>query len=121
MKAIDADGCCGPEPARGRPLRGGRRARLVAVLRALADPTRVEILRLAAGRPEPVCVCEITERFRWTQPTISYHLRILRAAGLVEATRKGVWVHYEVLPAGLAVLREFLAGFPVRRQAEAVR
>jgi ArsR family transcriptional regulator len=102
-------GCCG---SRGRetPLPRGRRVRLVAALRALADPTRVEIFRRIAAHGAPLCVCELTEAFDFTQPTISYHLRILRRAGLVDVSRRGVWAHYAARPAGLAELRAFLDG-----------
>ena len=110
------DGCCGTGRG-GRPLPRGRRARLVAALGALADPTRVEIFRTIALRGEPICVCEVTARFDFTQPTISYHLRILRRAGLVDVERRGVWAYYAARPAGLAALRSFLDGIP--REASA--
>jgi ArsR family transcriptional regulator len=80
----------------------------VAALRALADPTRLEIYRMIATRREPVCVCEITDRFDVKQPTVSYHLRILRRARLVDATRRGVWAYYAARPEGPAALRSFL-------------
>jgi ArsR family transcriptional regulator len=84
----------------------------VAALRALADPTRLEVFRMIAARRIPVCVCEVTERFRVTQPTISYHLRILRRAGLVEAERRGVWSYYAARPGALEVLRSLLEESP---------
>ena len=103
-----ADRCCAP-PLRGNgPLPRGNRARLVAALRALADPTRLEVFRMIATRTEPVCVCEITARFDVSQPTVSYHLRILRRARLVDATRRGVWAYYAARPEGLEALRSFL-------------
>lgn len=102
-----ADPCCAPLRGDG-PLPRGGRARLVAALRALADPNRLEIYRLIATRREPVCVCEVTARFDVSQPTISYHLRILRRARLVEASRRGVWAYYAARPEGLAALRAFL-------------
>jgi len=113
-----ADRCCAP-PLRGDgPLPRGRRARLVASLRALADPTRLEVYRMIATRREPVCVCEITERFAVTQPTVSYHLRILRRARLVEATRRGVWAYYAARPGGLAALRSFVRALPAGGAAD---
>jgi ArsR family transcriptional regulator len=63
------------------------------------------VLQLLAAAKAPVCVCDITARFRLSQPTISHHLRILRKAGLVSTSRRGIWAHYEVRPAGLEVLR----------------
>ena len=73
--------------------------------KALADPTRIRILNLLARTPEPLCVCEIVERFDLGQPTISHHLRILRDARFVVAERRGTWAYY-------AVNRACLAEFP---------
>src|SRR6184192_2875195 len=78
------------------------RNRLVAVYRALGDPTRLEVFRLLAAQPAPICVCDIVARFEVSQPTVSHHLKILRDAGLVTVARRGVWAYYAVDPAGLA-------------------
>jgi ArsR family transcriptional regulator, arsenate/arsenite/antimonite-responsive transcriptional repressor len=79
---------------------------MVAAFRALGDPTRLEIFRLLAAQSEPVCVCDVVDRFEVSQPTISHHLRILREAGLVTVSRRGVWAWYAPDPKGLAWLRE---------------
>ena len=84
------------------------RDRLVALHRALGDATRFEIFRLIAAQPGPVCVCDVVDRFDLTQPTISHHLKILRDAGLVRVSRRGVWAYYAVDPEGLEVLRRSL-------------
>jgi ArsR family transcriptional regulator len=55
-----------------------------------------------------VCVCEITDAFDLTGPTISYHLRQLRDADLVGYERRGTWVYYRINPAKLALLSQFL-------------
>jgi DNA-binding transcriptional ArsR family regulator len=102
------DGCCPPgrvPRARARP----GNARLLASLRAAADPTRLPLLQLLAAAGSPVCVCDVTSRFRLSQPTISHHLRILRQAGLVATSRRGIWAHYALRPAGLAVLARGVA------------
>jgi len=66
---------------------------LAATFRALADPTRVAIVnRLGSG--EPCCVCDLTDTFELSQPTVSHHLRVLREAGLVEAERRGTFAYY---------------------------
>ena len=63
------------------------RKRREQVFRAIADPTRREILGLLRGRP---CrVGEIAARFRTSRPAISKHLRMLRAVGLVATTQRG--------------------------------
>jgi ArsR family transcriptional regulator len=81
-----------------RPLPAREQERLVARFKALADPTRLEILRLVAAQAGPVCVCDIVERFDLSQPTISHHLRILREAGWLRASKIGIWAFYELDP-----------------------
>ncbi len=108
---IPTDGCCAAPPGEGTVPRG-RKKRLIEAFRALADPTRLEVFRMIATRGEPICVCEVTERLDVTQPTISYHLRILLRSGLVDVSRRGVWAYYSPRPEGLAVLRSFLDGLP---------
>ena len=89
--ASTASGCCAPTRA---PMRAKQAADFRAVLRALADDTRLRIVSLLAGSPAPVCVCDIEARFELSQPTISHHLKILRQAGLVSADKQGTWVYY---------------------------
>jgi DNA-binding transcriptional ArsR family regulator len=83
-------------------------ASLDRALRAIADPTRRQILqalkegeakvkatRLGVGAMGPcLCAGDIEERVRLSQPTISHHMAILTEAGLVEATKKGQWRWY---------------------------
>jgi len=64
-----------------------RRERHEAVFRAIADPTRREILGMLRARP--CSVGEIAANFRTSRPAISKHLRMLRAVGLVATTEKG--------------------------------
>jgi DNA-binding transcriptional ArsR family regulator len=63
------------------------RKRHEAVFRAIADPTRREILGMLRGRP--YSVGEIAANFRTSRPAISKHLRMLRAVGLIATTQKG--------------------------------
>ena len=67
---------------------------LVPLFAALADPTRLRLLNLIAGRE--VCVCYLVEILRQSQPKISRHLAYLRKAGVVAARRDGKWMHYRV-------------------------
>ncbi len=87
-----------------------KRAALHRVFRALADPTRLRLLNLIAGRE--VCVCYFVEILRTSQPKVSRHLAYLRKAGLVAARREGKWMHYRLeIPKNEAVakiLRETL-------------
>jgi DNA-binding transcriptional ArsR family regulator len=78
-----------------------------AVLRALAEPRRREMLRLV--RDEPRSVGEIAEHFDITQQAVSQHLQVLREAGLVGVRKEGQRRLYLVRPEGLATLDAFLA------------
>ena len=98
--------CCGPSTP---PLPEPERDDLAARFKALADPTRVAIVNRLAGAEE-VCVCDLTEAFDLSQPTISHHLRILREAGLVEASRRGTWAYYRLVPDTVDALRRALGG-----------
>jgi ArsR family transcriptional regulator, arsenate/arsenite/antimonite-responsive transcriptional repressor len=98
--------CCGPAT---EPLSEPERDELAARFKALADPTRVAIVNCLAAADE-VCVCNLTEAFGLAQPTISHHLKILREAGLVEATRRGTWAYYRLVPDAIAALRGALGG-----------
>jgi ArsR family transcriptional regulator len=96
--------CC-TTPVLPGPLRESVRDALVAGFKALGDPTRFEIFRLIAAQPEPLCACDVVARFELSQPTISHHLKVLRDAGLITATRRGVWAYYAVAPAGIRLLQ----------------
>jgi ArsR family transcriptional regulator len=93
--------CCGPAT---EPLAVHERDQLAAQFKALADPTRVGIVNALASAKE-VCVCNLTATFDLSQPTISHHLKILREAGLVEATRRGTWAYYRLVPEAVGALR----------------
>ena len=67
---------------------------LVPLFAALADPTRLRLLNLIAGRE--VCVCYLVEILRQGQPKISRHLAYLRRVGVVAARREGKWMHYRI-------------------------
>jgi ArsR family transcriptional regulator len=93
--------CCGPE---AEPLAVHERDQLAAKFKALADPTRVAIVNCLSAADE-VCVCNLTDTFHLSQPTISHHLKILREAGLVTASRRGTWAYYRLVPEAIAELR----------------
>ena len=74
-----------------------------ATIRALADPTRREILRML--RDGELAAGEIAARFEMTAPTVSHHLSVLKDAGLVQAERNGRSVVYSL---DTTVVQEFL-------------
>ncbi len=90
--------CCSQSPA----PRVRNAAALISLYQALADSTRLRILAiLTQHTPEQphseLCVCHIHDSLGVSQPTASRHLAYLRKAGLVEARRQGVWMHYRVV------------------------
>jgi ArsR family transcriptional regulator len=104
----EPDLCCAP--AEEPPLRAEDAARYAAVLKALADPHRLRMVSLLAAQPpdEPLCVCDVEASFDLSQPTISHHLRVLREAGLVTVTKRGLWHYYTLVRSGLAPLQQLL-------------
>ena len=107
QKVVEGGACC--SPLAREPLTEDWAGDLARMFKALGDPVRLRVLSLiAARRGGEVCVCEITDAFDLTGPTISYHLRQLREAGLVDCQRRGTWVYYWVVPAALAALSKLL-------------
>ena len=98
--------CCTPNAS---TLSEPEAEELASRFKALADPTRVAIVNRLSTVDEE-CVCELNGAFDLAQPTISHHLRILREAGLVEATRRGTWAYYRLVPETVAALGEALGG-----------
>lgn len=100
--------CCPPLAA--EPLSEAEANERSKVFKALSDPHRLRLLSMIASAPSgEVCVCELTGEFDVTAPTISFHLRVLRGAGLVDSERRGTWVYYRVSEAMLANLAGFFA------------
>ena len=91
------------------PLAEQAAADLAQGFKALGDPVRLRLLSLIAARGgAEVCVCELTDAFAVTGPTISHHLRVLREAGLIDGERRGTWVYYRIIPAALSALSQLL-------------
>jgi ArsR family transcriptional regulator len=99
--------CC--EPVVYPDVEREQAARMAAIAKALGDPIRlqlVDVLRKHAGK---VCVCELVPLFDISQPTLSHHLKTLRAAGIVDSERRGLWAYYYVLPDALEELTAWLS------------
>ncbi len=86
------------------------RARLL--LRALADPHRLAVLEALAGGER--CVCELTAELGLAQSKLSFHLRVLRQAGLLADRQEGRWVYYRLRPEALSALSGWLAALAGR-------
>lgn len=70
---------------------------IVAVLSALAEPTRLDAMRLLADGSEH-CVCELMQKLGATQSRMSRHMQVLKQAGLVIDRRDAQWVRYRIKP-----------------------
>ena len=99
-------GCCTPMVT--EPLTEDVAADLAHGFKALGDPVRLRLLSLIAAHGGEVCVCELTDAFHVTGPTISHHLRVLREAGLIDCERRGTWVYYWIIPTALGALSQLL-------------
>lgn len=69
----------------------------------MGDPLRIRILDELAK--SETCVCTLQEKIDIAPNLLSYHLRVLREAGLVVASRRGRWVDYSVAPSALQAIR----------------
>lgn len=69
----------------------------VHLLQAIADPTRLAILRQLSVEGA-VCACDFTDCCDVSQPTVSHHLKVLREAGVVSGERRGTWIYYRLEP-----------------------
>lgn len=79
------------------------------VLKAVADPTRIQLLSMIEGSENgEACVCDLTEPLGLTQPTISHHLKIMVEAGILAREKRGVWAWYSVVPDQVEAVRAFL-------------
>ncbi len=103
LPVIQSEMCC-ETPAAPPAVTDERRQRALGVFKALADGTRFDVFRLIAAQSEPICACDIVDRFEVSQPTIAHHLKVLREAGLITVSRRGVWAWYAVDPGGTDLL-----------------
>ncbi|MGP3929437.1 metalloregulator ArsR/SmtB family transcription factor [Nonomuraea sp. KM88] len=89
--------CCAPIAR--EPLSENDAAELAALLKAVADPVRLRLLSMIGSHAGgEACVCDLTDAFDLTAPTISHHLKVLRTAGLIDGQRRGTWVYYRIIP-----------------------
>ncbi|MFG2075079.1 ArsR family transcriptional regulator [Nonomuraea maritima] len=95
--------CCAPIAR--EPLSENDATELAALLKAVADPVRLRLLSMIGSHAGgEACVCDLTDAFDLTAPTISHHLKVLRTAGLIDGERRGTWVYYRIIPETVAKL-----------------
>ena len=95
--AASGQECCAPLAC--EPISAADADELAALFKAVADPVRLRLLSLiACHEGGESCVCDLLDEFDVTAPSVSYHLRLLREAGLISAERRGTWVYYRANP-----------------------
>ena len=95
--------CCAPITEQA--LSAEQATSLAHGFKAVADPIRLRLLSLIASYADgEACVCDVSDCFDLTGPTISYHLKVLREAGLITGERRGTWVCYRTVPDAMARL-----------------
>ena len=78
------------------------------LFRVLAEPIRLRMVQaLASGER---CVCDLTAELELAQPKLSFHLKVMKEAGLITARQQGRWVYYRLRPEVLLALRDWLNG-----------
>ena len=97
-------GAPGPIACASGPLEA-EEARLL--LRALADPIRLQVIEALGGGER--CVCDLTTDLGLAQSKLSFHLRVLKETGLLADRQSGRWVYYRLQPETLERLRAWLA------------
>jgi ArsR family transcriptional regulator len=90
------------------PLREESRLQVARWFHALSDDTRLQILDCLSEGEE--CVCNLTTLLEAGQSRLSFHLKILKDAGIVTNRREGRWVYYALNPAVVDVLQRLVSG-----------
>ncbi|MFL5477773.1 MAG: ArsR/SmtB family transcription factor [Gemmatimonadaceae bacterium] len=91
-----------------------RTERAIELFHALSDETRLEIIELL--RKGERCVCELTDSLDAAQSRLSFHLRVLRDAGIVRDRKDGRWVHYELEPDAFEEIESLVTSMKPRPQ-----
>jgi ArsR family transcriptional regulator len=95
--------CC--SPLSREPLSQSQAEQVAPLLKALADPVRLRLMSMVASHEGgEACVCDLNDGFDLSQPTISHHLKVLHEVGLLDRSKRGVWVYYRARSEALADL-----------------
>lgn len=109
LTPVETVACCSPLLA--EPLTDEAAVAVAPLLKALADPVRLRLLSLVASHEgQEACVCDLNDAFDLSQPTISHHLKVLHDVGLLDRSKRGVWVYYRVRSEALSGLAALIGG-----------
>lgn len=89
--------------------------RAVALFHALSDSTRLSILEMLRGGER--CVCDLQDELEAAQSRLSFHLRVLKDAGLVTDRREGRWSYYSIVPDALAEVHDLTVALQPKKGA----
>jgi len=89
--------------------------RAVELFHALSDETRLDILEMLRGGEH--CVCDLQDGLDAAQSRLSFHLRVLREAGLVTDRKEGRWMYYAIVPEALAEVHDLAIAMQPKRRA----
>ena len=93
LTPVETVACC--SPLSREPLSHAQAEQIAPLLKALADPVRLRLMSMVASHEGgEACVCDLTDGFDLSQPTISHHLKVLHEVGLLDRSKRGVWVYY---------------------------
>ncbi|QIK86351.1 winged helix-turn-helix transcriptional regulator [Erysipelothrix sp. HDW6B] len=91
------------------------------LFKAMSDETRLRIINMLSK--ENLCACHILEAFNITQPTLSYHMKILVDSGIVESKKDGNWTRYYLNKASIREIQkltsDLLSVDPITRELDA--
>lgn len=82
---------------------------IVAGFHALSDPLRISVLELL--RQRELCVCDLCDALGVSQSKLSFHLKTLKEAGLVNSRQEGRWIYYSLNLPQFAALEQYLADY----------
>ncbi|WP_308044539.1 metalloregulator ArsR/SmtB family transcription factor [Nocardioides lacusdianchii] len=109
LTPVETAACC--SPLMREPISADQAERLAPLLKALADPVRLRLVSIvAASEGGEACVCDLNDAFDLSQPTISHHLKVLHDVGLLDRSKRGVWVYYAVRREVLADVATLIGG-----------
>lgn len=89
----------------------------LALLKVLADPMRLRVIDALGGGER--CVCDLTADLQVGQSRLSFHLKVMRQAGLVQQRQEGRWMYYRLDPEALSALSQWLASLEQRCERSA--
>ena len=107
LSPVETVACC--SPLSREPLSQAQAEQIAPLLKALADPVRLRLMSLVASHEGgEACVCDLNDAFDLSQPTISHHLKVLHEVGLLDRSKRGVWVYYRARSDALTGLAELI-------------